>query len=264
MSLKVYHGLSQWKPLERSIITVGSFDGVHKAHKSIIALLSQQAENCLGETVLVSFEPHPRMVLERVQGDKYAENFKLLSTLDEKLYLLDKAGLQHIVLLPFDKEFAQMSSTQFIKDILVDTLHVYKIIMGYNHFFGHDRKGNFDLMIEKGVEYGFYAERFPELMVKNEHLSSSQIRRCIQDGNLVEANELLGYEYFVHGYIETGGLRVVDEHKLLPKEGRYLVKAKIDLMHHVSVGEVQDRFIALPDLQLETGSFIKLSFCRSI
>lgn len=264
MALKVYHGLEQWKAVERPIVTVGSFDGVHKAHKAIISLLSDEAVAAEGETVLVSFEPHPRMVLDKANGDAYAENFKLLNTPDEKLYLLNKAGLQHIVILPFSQDFARMTSSQFIKDILVDGLHIHKIIMGYNHFFGHDREGGFELMKKKAKEYGFAAEQFPELMVKNEHLSSSHIRRFIQEGNLADANELLGYEYFVHATVEGKRFHVKDEYKLLPKSGRYLLKAKIDPMHHVTVGEVTDRFISLPDLPLEEGSFAKLSFCRAI
>ncbi|MEG2666099.1 MAG: hypothetical protein RSA02_03680 [Bacteroidales bacterium] len=260
--LKISRGIENWTPVNNPIVTVGSFDGVHLAHRSIIALLNHYAEMCRGESVLVTFSPHPRLILPT--KDEFRKNFRLLTTEEEKEYLLEKAGLKNILVVRFDEKFSALSSQNFIKKILVDTLQVRHMVVGYNHNFGHDRHGSYEQMQEFGRLYDFEVDKYPELLVQNEHVSSSCIRNFIREGRLSEANNLLGYEYFIHGNWHQNIFEPNSKFKLLPALGHYLTRVKVKGIYHYAVCDINEE-ICFPDLQfLEEGDAMKINFIREI
>ena len=260
--MEVVWGLENWKPVKNPVVTVGSFDGVHAAHRRIVGLLKREAESVKGNSVLITFSPHPRLVLHSF--DAYARNFGLLSTDSEKIELLAKAGLDVLVIVRFDENFSKISYAEFIEDILVRKIGVHKMVVGYNHNFGHNREGSYGQMSEYGRRYGFSVEEFPEQVVQEQHVSSTRIRQLLEEGNVAQANELLGYAYGLTGVFRNGLCQLSEPHKLLPGAGAYLVKVKNGLKYNFTVGHL-DRQLAFPDLHtLSEGEPIKLSFIKRL
>lgn len=260
--MKIFRDPALWKPVKHPIVTVGSYDGVHCAHRSIIDLLNARAAAVGGESVLISFSPHPRMVLQAEEA--FRKNFRLLTTDDEKEDLLEAAGLQNLLVLRFDKEFAALSAEDFVRTILVDTLNVKRMVIGFNHNFGHDRKGGYDQMAAWGKQYGFEVERYPEYMADGQAVSSSQIRRLLLDGRIEEANRLLGYLYFMQGGWHQGVFEANSKFKLKPAPGNYLTKVKVNERYYYTVAQVDEdiRFFDLPFLQ--EGDQLKVRFLKSL
>ncbi|MCM1041495.1 MAG: FAD synthetase family protein [Bacteroides sp.] len=260
--MELVHGLENWKPVKNPVVTVGSFDGVHAAHKCIIGLLKHEAELIRGNSVLITFSPHPRLVLHSF--DAYAQRFGLLSTDAEKTELLAKAGLDVLVMVRFDEEFSKIPYSGFIEKILVEKIGVKKMVVGYNHNFGHNREGSYEQMLDYGRRYGFAVDRFPEQVVQKQHVSSTRIRQLLEDGNVAQANELLGYAYGLSGVYRNGACLVSDPHKLLPGAGSYLVKVKNGAKFNFTVAQLDER-LALPDLHtLAEGEEIRLSFIKRL
>ena len=243
--MRVIHGLENWKPAGSPVVTVGSFDGVHLAHRSIIGLLNHYADMIGGESLLVTFEPHPRQVLQ--SQDSYLNRFRLLTTPQEKIALLEKTKLGNVLFLRFDEGFSRMPYSEFIEKVLVGGIGVKKMVVGFNHSFGHDREGGFDAMTGYARRYGFEVERFPEQLVHHQHLSSTRIRVLLQQGLVEEANALLGYDYSLHGRWSPEGFSVDDPWKLIPGTGNYLVRLKCCKEYNFSVCRIQDG-IAFPDM----------------
>ncbi|MCH5243283.1 MAG: hypothetical protein J1F29_00090 [Lentimicrobiaceae bacterium] len=261
--MEVVRGLENWKPVNRPVVTVGSFDGVHAAHKCIIGLLKHEAELIRGKSVLITFSPHPRLVLHSF--DAYSRNFGLLSTDAEKIDLLAKAGLDVLVILNFDEAFSKITYSGFIENILVNKIGVRKMVVGYNHNFGHNREGSYEQMSEYAARYGFAVDRFPEQIVHRQHVSSTRIRQLLEEGNVAQANELLGYPYGLSGVFRNGACMVSDPHKLLPGEGNYLVKVKNGSKYNFTVGHLDNKQLSLPDLHtLREGEEIRLSFVKRL
>lgn len=261
MGLKVYNGVEDWDTFSVvPILTVGSFDGVHKAHQQIINLLNLEAEKLGGESVLLSFDPHPRAVIDHAD---YGRNFRLLTSLSEKRILLGKMGLKHMLLLPFDQRLQDCSAEDFIKYYMVEKLRVKKVIIGYNHFFGKDKSGNFDFLSRMGKQYGFEVEQFPEYMIENEHISSTSIRCFISGGDIAAANRLLGYEYSLMGAISNGEFTGEEPLKLLPSQGTYLVKVITQDEHHNTLCKI-DKAIVLEDFKALNCENVKLKFIKQI
>lgn len=260
--MEVIWGLENWKPVHNPVITVGSFDGVHVAHKAVISLLNHYAEVDEGESVLITFSPHPRMVLH--SADAYDHRFRLLSTDEEKVALLAKTGLGRVLILRFDEVFSQMSYSDFIEKILVRVLGVKRMVVGYNHNFGHDRKGSYDQMLEYGRKYGFELDKFPEQLFHNQHLSSTRIRNLLLSGHISMANELLGYNYGIQGHLQ-GNIFVPDNpYKLLPVSASCLVKVKKGDNFNFTVCECVDS-ISFPDLKvLKDGDALKVEFIKEV
>jgi riboflavin kinase/FMN adenylyltransferase len=180
--------------LQKSVVTTGSFDGVHVGHMTIINRLKTIAREIDGVSVLVTFYPHPRKILyPGTQG----KDLQMINTQREKIRLLERAGLDHLVIIPFSIEFSKTTSVDFIRKILVGKLHAICVVVGFNHHFGHNREGDYDYLHELGKYYGFSVEEIPEQDIHNEFVSSTKIRKAIFEGNIQRANAYLDHEYFI-------------------------------------------------------------------
>jgi riboflavin kinase / FMN adenylyltransferase len=234
-NLKIFQSLQDFNPKSKTIITIGTFDGVHLGHKKIIQKIIQNSlqKNC--ESVLLTFFPHPRMVL---QDDS---EIKLLNTIDEKIILLEKTGLQNLVIQNFDIVFSQLTAEEFVKTILVDQMNIQKIIIGYDHRFGKNRTANIDDLILFGKKYNFEVEQISAQEINEVSISSTKIRNAIIDGNIELANQYLDSEYLLTGNVikgkqlgrtigfPTANIYIEENFKLVPKIGVYIVKSIINL-----------------------------------
>ena len=228
--MKIYSSIEAFTEVDRPIVTTGTFDGVHFGHRKIIKRLRQLAHNSSGETVLLTFSPHPRMVL--FPDD---HGLSLLNTMEEKKFLLEEAGIQHLIIHPFTKEFSRLSSINFVRDILVNQLNTHKLVIGYNHHFGRNREGSFEHLKEFAPVYGFEVEEIPAQLLDDVGVSSTKIRKALSSGAVAQAAEFLGYHYsicaqVVHGNafgrsldFPTANLQPNDELKLIPQNGVYAV-----------------------------------------
>ncbi len=231
--MQVHYDLQQLPQFRNAVITTGAFDGVHKGHQQIINRMKSLASQVQGETIIITFHPHPRKVISSVPGE-----IKQLTNLDERIELLASAGVDHLVVVKFDHRFSNMTAEQYVKDFLVTYFHPSIIIVGYDHRFGNGRTGNFELLATYGNTLGFKVEEINEQMVGSEIVSSTLIRNYIVDKDIKKANELLGYPYFFEGYVvrgnqlgrtigfPTANLHIDDEEKLIPSNGVYAVKVK--------------------------------------
>jgi len=230
--LKVHHNFDNYI-VQQPVITTGVFDGVHKGHVEILERLKKSASKINGESVIVTFWPHPRLVLNQ------DNSIKLINTLDEKLFLFEKSGIQHVVIIPFTEEFSKLSSHQFMEDIMVNKLKVNHLIVGFNHHFGKGREGNFELMQQYSKQFGFTLEKLDAQLVENEKVSSTLIRNALNDGDVTSANKYLGYNYSITGKVmegrkigrtidfPTANIKVNHDFKLVPKIGVYAVEVTV-------------------------------------
>jgi riboflavin kinase/FMN adenylyltransferase len=231
--LKVFTSISEFNSTQKTIVTIGTFDGVHIGHQKIIEKLIQGTENSDYESLILTFFPHPRMVLHE------ASSIKLLNTINEKSGFLKKMGLDNLVIHPFDKEFSNLSAEEFVETILVDSFNIQKIIIGYDHRFGKNRAANIDDLIAFGDKYGFEVEQISAQEVDSVSVSSTKIRDAIANGTMAVANEFLGYNYLLSGKIikgkqlgrtigfPTANIKIEENYKLIPKNGVYIVKSII-------------------------------------
>jgi len=232
--LKIFHSIQDFKTGSKTIVTLGTFDGVHIGHTKIIERLVQSSAECNCETLLLTFFPHPRMVLQD------QSEIKLLNTIEEKSLLLEKTGLNNLVIHPFDKAFSRLTAEEFVKNILVDIFNIKKIIIGHDHRFGRNRTANIDDLIIFGQLYGFEVEQISQQEVNEVAVSSTKIRNAITDGNISLANKYLGYDYFFTGIVvkgkqlgrtigyPTANIHIEETYKLIPAQGVYVVSSIID------------------------------------
>ena len=232
--MKIFNSIHDFKSTKKTILTLGTFDGVHVGHQKIIQKLIQNASDYNCESLILTFFPHPRMVLQE------GSDIKLLNTIDEKTVLLKKMGLDNLIIHPFDKEFSRLTAEEFVKTILVDALHIQKIIIGYDHRFGRNRLANIDDLILYGKQYNFEVEQISAQEIDSVSISSTKIRNAILDGNIALANEYLGYKYVINGMVingnqlgrtigfPTANLKIEENYKLIPKNGVYIVKSTIN------------------------------------
>ena len=232
--MKVHYSLENLPAFHHAVITTGTFDGVHLGHQQIIAQLKEEAASIDGETVIITFHPHPRKIVSSIPGD-----IKLLNTLYEKIELLDKAGIDHLVVVPFDHRFSNLTAEQFIKDFLWKYFHPHTIIIGYDHHFGKGREGNFQLLQQFGKELNFIVKEIPEHILNAVTISSTNIREALYEHHIARANECLGYDYFFEGLViegnklgrtigyPTANLHIDSEEKLIPGNGVYVVEVSI-------------------------------------
>ncbi|MDA8956121.1 bifunctional riboflavin kinase/FAD synthetase [Flavobacteriales bacterium] len=237
--MKIYSNISEFTGVDRPIITTGTFDGVHFGHRKIIDRLTKIADSNDGESVILTFSPHPRMVL--FPDD---HGLQLINTIEEKIELLQKAGVQHLIIHPFTVEFSRMTSIQFVRDILVSQFNTYKLVIGYDHHFGRNREGSFEHLKEYSPLYGFEVEEIPVQLLDDVGVSSTKIRNALLDGKVDLANDYLGYQYPIYGYVikgkqigrkigfPTANLLVEDSTKLIPKDGVYSVDVLIENVKH--------------------------------
>jgi len=236
--VKIYHSISTFNSTEKtSIVTIGTFDGVHIGHQEIIKNLVKSASNTNNKSVILTFFPHPRMVLQK------GTNLKLLTTLQEKIVLLEKTGLDFLIIEPFTKDFSRYTALDFVRDILVQQLKLKKLVIGYDHHFGRNREGNFEQLKEYGIVYGFDVEEIPAQDIQNIAVSSTKIRKALEEGNIEKANSYLGYEFMLTGTIIHGrglgqkwnyptvNIHIEETYKLIPKSGVYIIKTSINNNH---------------------------------
>lgn len=229
--MKVYHGITDFEPIKNAIVTSGTFDGVHLGHQKILARLREITTANAGESVVITFWPHPRTV---VSSD--SSNLKLLSTIDEKIELLAKNGVQHLLIIPFTRQFSELSSEDFIQQILIDAIGTKKLVIGYDHRFGRDREGGFEYLQANSLRYGFGIEEIPRQDVDAMGVSSSKIRLALLEGNLQTATSLLGRAYSLSGTVvkgkqlgrtigyPTANILPEESYKLVPANGVYAVR----------------------------------------
>jgi riboflavin kinase/FMN adenylyltransferase len=228
--MKIYHGIDDLSRLNYAVVTSGTFDGVHVGHQKILARLQEIATRNNGETVVITFWPHPRLVLHPED-----DSLKLLNTFEEKAALLKEQGIQHLVRIPFTKEFSQYTSEEFIQKILVDTIGTKKLVIGYDHRFGHNREGSFEQLKLNAPKYGFEVEEIPRQDIDHVGVSSSKIRKALDEGDIDTATHFLGQPYALTGRVvmgdklgrllgyPTANIEVDTKYKLIPADGIYAV-----------------------------------------
>ena len=232
--MKVYYDLNQFS-VKSPVVTIGVFDGVHKGHAKLLNRLKEKAKANNGESVVITLWPHPRLFL-----GKDLDNLRLINTLDEKKILMEKAQIDNLVVLPFNRELSQLSACEFTEQILVDKLHIQSLLIGYDHHFGRERKGGYDDLKSCSLQYDFELERIDAELVNGVKISSTKIREILLKGNIHIANEYLGYQYFIKGYVvggnrigqkigfPTANIEVQEPYKLIPCDGVYAVVVNIE------------------------------------
>ena len=232
--MKIFHSTKDFISPKKTIVTIGTFDGVHVGHKKIIQKIVQNGIDLNLETVILTFFPHPRMVLN---GES---DIKLLNTIDEKSSLLEKNGIQNLIIQKFDTAFSELSAEAFVKNILVDQLNIQKIIIGHDHRFGKNRSANIDDLVIFGKKYNFDVEQISVQEIDDVAVSSTKIRNAIIGGKIELANDYLGYKYQLSGEVidgkklgrtigfPTANINILEHYKLIPKNGVYVVKSSID------------------------------------
>lgn len=230
------------------VVTVGTFDGVHLGHQKIIKHLKMAANQCGGETALVTFDPHPRSI---IYPDSW--NLKLINSPARKIELLEKTGIDYLVVIPFNLEFAAMTSYEFIKNILVERLKAKMIVVGFDHHFGKDRMGNYRSLIEFGQDFGFEVEQVSPKYVDGVAVSSSKIRKALSEGDIRKANRYLGYIYSIQGKVipgykvgrqmgfPTANIEVDDELKLITANGVYACTIEWNEQRFLGMGNIGSR-----------------------
>ena len=279
--MKIFRNFDEAKGIRNPVVTTGSFDGVHLGHKTILNRLKMLAEKHNGESVLITFDPHPRKVLYPETAGK---DLKLINSKDEKLELLEKAGLNNVIIIDFTREFSRVTSEQFVKEFLHDILHVKGVVVGFNHHFGFNQEGDYKQLWEWQGKYNFEAEEIPEQEVQNETVSSTKIRQAISEGYIQRANAYLDHYYMIMGMamkckndeseILSDFVRIslTEECKLLPSSGIYAVSVEAGScsskgMAVINSGEdnVPDVLISIfDDLNLEPDQRISSFFHKKI
>lgn len=229
--MKVHQGLDTFEKLPFAVVTSGTFDGVHIGHQKILLRLRETAQQYGGETVVITYWPHPRLIVSTDSA-----NLKLLSTIEEKIDLLAKYGVDHLVIIPFTKAFSQLTSEQFITSVLVEKIGTKKLVIGYDHRFGKNREGSFEHLQQNASQYGFEVEEIPRQDIEDVGVSSSRIRTALSTGHVHIANEYLGNMYSITGKVmhgdklgrtigfPTANVEVAESYKLIPMDGIYAAK----------------------------------------
>ena len=233
--MQVHYTLSDFPNLSFPVVTSGTFDGVHLGHQTIIARLKELSLKFEGQSVVITYHPHPRMVLQPENTE-----LELLNTLPEKIARLEQLGVDHLLIIPFDNSFASLTSEDFIRKILVDVVHTRKLVIGYDHHFGKNREGSFDHLMEYGPKYGFDVEEIPAQDIDQVAVSSTKIREALRKGDIQAANRYLGYAYPFNGKVmkgrqlgrkiefPTANLEIVPDRKLIPANGVYAVNVIVE------------------------------------
>ncbi len=216
------------------MVTLGTFDGVHLGHQRVILRLKEIAQEYGGESVIFTFYPHPRLVVKPEES-----NLRLLTTLEEKKELFGHSGIDHLMVFPFTKSFSEMSYAEFVKQILVEKMKTHCLVVGYDHRFGKNREGSFEYLKDCADKYGFKIEKLEAFLVDEANVSSTRIRKALQQGEIEKANRYLGYRFMLHGSVvegermgrklgfPTANIETFDPHKLIPGYGVYAVEVML-------------------------------------
>ena len=232
--MKIFHSIKDFSSPKKTILTLGTFDGVHIGHKKILEKVIQHTHGEEYESLVLTFFPHPRMILQE------RSEIKLLNTISEKVILLEQLGIQNLVIHPFDESFSRLTAEEFVKTVLVEQFKIQKIIIGYDHRFGRNRTADINNLIEFGEKYNFEVEQISAQEINAISVSSTKIRNAIQQGDMVLANKYLGYDYFLTGTViqgkqlgrtigfPTANLKIEEDYKLIPLKGVYIVSSQIN------------------------------------
>ena len=231
--MQVHWNIDSLPHFRNAVITIGTFDGVHLGHQKIITSLVQEAHSVGGESIIITFNPHPRKII------KPSDDLQLINTLDEKIELLQKKNIDHLVVVPFTIAFSEQSADVYIQHFLINLFHPHTIIIGYDHHFGKERKGNYRLLEEKAADYNYRLLEIPKHVLDEIAISSTKIRQALLDSHIETANKLLGYDFFFKGVVvegeklgrqlgyPTANLKYTDYDKIHVGEGVYAVYAEI-------------------------------------
>lgn len=229
--MKIYHHIDEFKPVKNAVVTIGTFDGVHVGHRKIISRIKELAEASGGETVILTFFPHPRMILHPED-----ESIKLINTINEKAELLEQLGVGHLIITPFSRDFSNQSPEDYIRDVLVNKIGLKKIVIGYDHRFGKDRRGGLNELLQFAPVYDFEVVEIPEQDINEVAISSTRIRQALLKADIATANTFLGYPFFITGKVmrgdqigrtigyPTANIRIEEKYKLIPDDGIFAVK----------------------------------------
>ncbi len=232
--MKIFNSITDFRSTKKTILTLGTFDGVHYGHRKILEKVIQDTIEKEYESLVLTFFPHPRMVLQE------KNEIKLLNTLEEKNILLEKIGIQNLVIHPFDEKFSRLTAEEFVQKVLVEQFKIHKIIIGHDHRFGRNRTADIHDLIAFGKQYHFEVEQISAQEIDTISISSTKIRKALVEGNIATANEYLGYEYSLTGIVSKGkqlgrtlgfptaNIRIDKNYKLIPKNGVYIVKSWIN------------------------------------
>jgi riboflavin kinase/FMN adenylyltransferase len=246
--LKIYKDIQAFPGSPFAVVTVGTFDGLHVGHQRIISRMKEIASEKNGDTVLVTFDPHPRLVLNASPTE-----LRFISSQKRKMQLLENFGIDHMIVIPFTREFSKTPSEVFIKKYLVDRVHVKKLIVGYDHHFGRNREGDYQQLIETGKQYGFEVEEIAAQYINDIAVSSTKIRNALMEGNVKLANKMLGYQYSISGTViegnkigrkigfPTANIDVDDKYKLIAAGGVYACKVGINGKIYNGMGNIGTR-----------------------
>jgi riboflavin kinase/FMN adenylyltransferase len=232
--MKIYHHIDDFTPLKNAVVTIGTFDGVHQGHRQIIAGIKELARQTDGETVILTFFPHPRMIIHPENQD-----LKLITTIQERAALLEELGVDHLIITPFSRDFSNQTAEAYIRDVLVNRIGTRKIIIGYDHRFGKDRAGGFADLQKAAPIYGFEVIEIPEQDINHVAVSSTRIREALSRADIEQANTFLGYPFFITGKVirgnqigrqigyPTANLLVEESYKLIPGDGIFAASVQL-------------------------------------
>jgi riboflavin kinase/FMN adenylyltransferase len=246
--MKIYHNIDEFVPVKNAVVTIGTFDGVHLGHRKIIERIKQLAKASGGETVILTFFPHPRMILHPED-----QALKMINTMDEKAELLEQLGVDHLIITPFSRDFSNQTAEEYIRDILVNKIGTKKIVIGYDHRFGKDRMGGLAELQQMAPVYDFEVVEIPEQDIHDVAVSSTRIRNALLGDEIELANEFLGYSFFITGKVNRGdqigrtigyptaNILIEETYKLIPADGIFAVKVILDGQEHKGMGYIGHR-----------------------
>ena len=232
--MQIYHHINDFKPLKNAVVTIGTFDGVHLGHQKIITKLVEKAKAEKGESVILTFFPHPRMILN--PGD---DQLRMINTMTEKALLLAKLGVDHLIITPFTRDFSNQTPEEYIKQVLIDQIGMKAMVIGYDHRFGKDRSGGMAELLQYGDIHEYQIDEIPEQDIHDLAISSTRIRRALTKGDVDDANELMGHPFSLSGKVikgdqigrtlgyPTANLFIEESYKLIPSDGIYAVTIEI-------------------------------------
>ncbi len=213
--MTLHYGFDSLPKGLRTVVTVGSFDGVHSGHRILLNNLLAMAEQLLAESVVVTFDPHPRIAMGRAEG------MKLLTSVEERALLLGRYGVDHVVVVRFDEKFRRQTYADFVRGSLVESLGMVGMVVGYNHRLGRGNEGNYQTLLPLSAELGFKLHRVEQYTDSGDKVSSTVVRKLLEEGSTERAREIMGHPYVIMGRVNNCRLRVEDEYKLLPTDGDY-------------------------------------------
>ncbi|MBW6459280.1 MAG: bifunctional riboflavin kinase/FAD synthetase [Bacteroidales bacterium] len=261
--MKIYHSIDLFQPVPNPVVSVGTFDGVHLGHQQIFTTMAEEARKCGGETVVVTFYPHPRLVIH-----PDSKNLRFINTQERKYEILSRCNIDHLVIIPFTREFSNLSGAEFVKRFLVDKIRTHKLIVGYDHHFGKDRLGGYNDLKGLGTIHGFEVLEVPARIIDGLPVSSTKIRNALNDGDISLANSLLGYYYSISGKVvhgkrigrtigfPTANIEIEDHYKLISAIGVYACKVDYHGISYKGMGNIGYRpTIDAGELTIEVNIF---------